>query len=392
MDDYKGLQFSPLTGFMPEQPPLTRLPDYFNPWETLIDKLPELLKTKQLRQHVDTNLPLLIVSDNVLPTERHWNRASKILTFLSQGYIWQNGDEGVPVLPRQLAIPWWEVSNRLGLPPVATYASVLLWNWKLKDPANNKVTFDNIEIETLFTGTHDEDWFYKVSVDVDLAAIKGILQGIKCLDELRNAGDINTIIECLKVINISIQDMSTSLQSMYEQCSTSVFYEDLRIFFAGSIFLRSFSNGIIFDGVSPEPKGYPGANASQSSSIPALDIILGVEHTGTVKESLDKHRWHMPRPHRQFLLSLTLKPSLRTFVLNNKTNYDLVKEYNNCIESLAEFRNKHIVMVTRYLVTPANRDNQEHDDGSLATRGTGGAKFMVFLKSSRDETMKCHIK
>ena len=379
---------------MPEQPPLARLPEYFGPWEVLIDQLPKLLKAKLLREQVDTTLPLLIVSDNVLPTERHWNRACKVLTFLSQGYLWQDGEEGaVSVLPRQLAIPWWDVSHRLGLPPVGTYAAVILWNWKLKDPANEKITFDNIEMDTLYTGTRDEEWFYLISVAVDMSALKGVLQTAKCLEELKNGCNVETVVDCLREISACIHDMTTSLQRMYEQCGANVFYDHIRKFQAGSKNLSAFSNGLIFEGVNVEPKGFIGASAAQSSSIPVFDILLGVEHVGTVKEFLDLQRWHMPRPHRQFLLSLSLKPSLRAFVLNNRTNSDLLKEYNNCVEAMAEFRNKHIIMVTRYIVTPAaSKTGQDKCDGGLATRGTGGSNFMTFLKSSRDETMKCLIK
>lgn len=38
------------------------------------------------------------------------------------------------VLPKALALPFWLVSRRLGLPPILTYADSVLANWKLKDP------------------------------------------------------------------------------------------------------------------------------------------------------------------------------------------------------------------------------------------------------------------
>ncbi len=39
------------------------------------------------------------------------------------------------VLPKALALPYWLLSRRLGLPPILTYADSVLANWKLKDPA-----------------------------------------------------------------------------------------------------------------------------------------------------------------------------------------------------------------------------------------------------------------
>lgn len=37
------------------------------------------------------------------------------------------------MLPQNLAIPYWEVSQRLGLPPILTHADSVLANWKKKD-------------------------------------------------------------------------------------------------------------------------------------------------------------------------------------------------------------------------------------------------------------------
>ena len=98
------------SAFLPEEPPLSRLLDHYEQWETIIDVLPQLLKEWKLRDKIK-ELPLLSLSDSWLPTERHWQIAYCVLTFLSQGYLWERGESGtVSILPRQLAIPWWEVS------------------------------------------------------------------------------------------------------------------------------------------------------------------------------------------------------------------------------------------------------------------------------------------
>lgn len=43
------------------------------------------------------------------------------------------------VLPRNLAVPYCELSEKLGLPPILSYADCVLANWKKKDP-NGYVT------------------------------------------------------------------------------------------------------------------------------------------------------------------------------------------------------------------------------------------------------------
>ena len=37
------------------------------------------------------------------------------------------------VLPRNLAVPFWEVSQALGLPPILSHADFVLANWRRKN-------------------------------------------------------------------------------------------------------------------------------------------------------------------------------------------------------------------------------------------------------------------
>lgn len=83
-------------GFLPANAPLTRLPnDYYQPWETVIEVLPTLIETQQIRQRVD-ELPVLNTTH--LQTEAEWQRAYSMLAVIAQGYIWQ-GPEPSEVSP-----------------------------------------------------------------------------------------------------------------------------------------------------------------------------------------------------------------------------------------------------------------------------------------------------
>jgi indoleamine 2,3-dioxygenase len=74
-------------GFLPASPPLTRLPsEYYQPWESIIEVLPALIETRQIRQRVD-ELPVL--STEYLETEAEWQRAYSMLAVITQGYVWQ---------------------------------------------------------------------------------------------------------------------------------------------------------------------------------------------------------------------------------------------------------------------------------------------------------------
>jgi indoleamine 2,3-dioxygenase len=73
-------------GFLPAEPPLTRLPHaYYQPWESIIEQLPMLIEEQSIRLWVDS-LPVL--STKHLQSEPEWQRAHSLLALLAQGYIW----------------------------------------------------------------------------------------------------------------------------------------------------------------------------------------------------------------------------------------------------------------------------------------------------------------
>ena len=37
-------------------------------------------------------------------------------------------------MPAPIAVPWVAVSDKLGVPPILSYADTVLWNWRLVDP------------------------------------------------------------------------------------------------------------------------------------------------------------------------------------------------------------------------------------------------------------------
>ena len=370
------------TGFLPQEPLLSRLPDHYEQWETIIDVLPQLLKEWKLRDKIK-ELPLLPVSDSWLPTERHWQRAYCVLTFLSQGYLWERGEGGtVSTLPQQLAIPWCETASRCGLPPVITYASAVLWNWSLKDP-DEPISFNNLHTIFSFTGDRSEEWFYLVHQGIELEAAVGVKAAVDCLRAVAHQ-DNNRIIQYLNNVTESIQNMVSFFSKMYNECKPDFFYNKMRPFQAGSKNLVAFSGGVIFEGVDTEPKKFIGVSAAQSSTIPVFDILLGVKHHGTDEEFLDLQRWHMQRSHRQFLLALSLQPSLREYIHHHRSNEVLVTAYNSCIKELVHFRSEHIKLITRYIVIPAQRQKKKNQVGLSTTEDMKGASATQGLSTTED--------
>ena len=119
-------------------------------------------------------LPPLEFSGETLTSEREWQRAYVLVTFLAQAYIWMEGERGLPDrVPKILAMPWKMTADHLGLAPSTTYASNMLYNWKLLDTSGS-MDENNLHAVSTFTGTKDESWFYIVHVRLELAAVPGL--------------------------------------------------------------------------------------------------------------------------------------------------------------------------------------------------------------------------
>ena len=369
------------TGFVPEEPPLSRLDgEAFSSWENLMDQLPTLIKEHQLRKQIEL-LPEVEFSERTLKSEREWRRAYVVLTFLSQGYIWMEGEKGlVDKIPKKLAVPWCTVAEHITLQPVITYAATVLCNYELVDPSG-PIGGDNLRAIATFTGTEDESWFYIAAIFIETAAIPGL----KAMERTFNAmaeGRYKSIAKDLEIVAESLDNMRVGLNRMYEKCDPKVFYLDIRPFQAGSKGLEAFPDGIEYEGVDPPLRQYHGASAAQNSAIHAYDIFLGAKHTGSDLEFLQTMRHYMPHKHREFLDLLGHQPSVRHYVMQTG-DQELIRSYNKAVEAFGEFRSSHVVLVTRYIVS----QKKYSVNASLEDKGTGGTPFMTFLKQVRDDTV-----
>lgn len=412
---------SPRHGFLPETLPLTRLPDpYYNKWEAIAANLQALVLSRRLRGVID-QLPVL--STIGLEHESEWRRAYSLLCFIAHSYIW-GGDSPADRLPMPISVPLLEISEHLEVPPVATYAAVCLWNFK---PVFMNEDIDNMEnLATLntFTGSIDESWFYLISVAIEA-------RGAPILDLMLTAmaaarkNDAKTVSRCLIGFAERLTDLTNILQRMHENCDPIIFYHRIRPFLAGSKNMAEagLPDGVLYDeGTGTEEyRQYSGGSNAQSSLIQFFDIVLGINHrpTGekqntTSSESdregrnappkhnfIQEMRKYMPGPHARFLADVSHVANIREFVESNKSNQEVSLAYDACLAMLSAFRDKHIAIVTRYIITPsrevrARSRSQSRKRVNLAAAsqnaqtkgqtGTGGTALIPFLKQARDET------
>ncbi|KAG0683746.1 hypothetical protein C6P40_004898 [Pichia californica] len=415
LNDY---DVSPKTGFLPEELPVKRLPEYYNSWENTVEILSHLLLTKRIRLIID-NFPLLNTSQ--LKTEGQWRRAYSILGFLSHAYIW-GIDLPLNKLPIQLAEPWIEISNHLRLPPIATYAGLCLWNYQEILPLDLNYNYkddeeflNNLRTINTYTGSIDESWFYLVSVYFEYRCAPCIVTGLNAIKYAREDKP-DKVIECLKELAENIDYLGSILMKMEEMCDPHVFFFKLRPYLAGwkNMENAGLPSGVFY-GNEKEPRILSGGSNAQSSSIQTLDLLLNVDHTATGESGknsnnnskanpfMSEMRSYMPGKHADFLEHLSKVNIIRDYVMKNSTkNKELVLAYDASVAMLKIFRDKHIRIVTRYIVIQAQKEHNMGSEGvqkntlraGLAKsenkdnvlRGTGGTALIPFLKQCRDET------
>ncbi|KAK6457475.1 tryptophan 2,3 dioxygenase [Scheffersomyces xylosifermentans] len=407
----------PHSGFLPDKLPLVSLPQaYYKPWEDLANNLPALILTKRIRSLVD-KLPVL--STEQLASEEEYRRAYQILGFLGHAYIWGT-DEPVNKLPEQIAKPWLEVSEHLRLPPVATYAGLCLWNFKQIIPTEEGEDIwdlDNLTTINTFTGSIDESWFYLVSVYFEHKGAFAIKTGLEAIRSAYN-NDTPGLIKNLQNLAEAIDHLGSVLMKMEEMCDPHVFYFRIRPFLAGWKNMADVGldkNGIIY-GNDPKPKAYSGGSNAQSSLIQYLDILLDVKHystgerpvphrQGEAQEAkpesgfMNEMRKYMPGKHSDFLMKIHEISNLRSYVLEHSdSSPELLLSFDACLAMLKSFRDKHIQIVTRYVVLQAKKTINMGSSSTLRSglaktkkkgveeKGTGGTSLLPFLKQCRDET------
>ncbi|KAF2124857.1 Indoleamine 2,3-dioxygenase [Dothidotthia symphoricarpi CBS 119687] len=394
-------------GFLPADAPLSRLPhDYYQPWENIMKDLPVLIEKQQIRQRID-ELPTLDTLH--LDSEAEWQRAYSMLAVFTQGYVW-TGPEPSERLPPAISIPFLEIAERLEVHPIATYAALNLWNWKPLEEGADLTQPENMVAVHTATGTDDESWFLIISNAMEARAgllIHGMLAAMEAVE--RN--DLPTIIYGLEYFKQSMVEIGKLLERMDERCNPQVFYHTIRPFLAGSMNMEAagLPNGVFYD--EGEGKGswrkYRGGSNGQSSLLQFCDAVLSVNHSRCGGFHAEMRRY-MPGPHARFLDDIEAIANIRSYVDNHQDNTELLAAFNEAVAALSGFRDKHIALVTRYIIIPSRMAKPAHnikrtDIASASTkissekgqtlelRGTGGTKLIPFLRTSRDETSETAV-
>ena len=389
LSDY---EISPEQGFLPKDP-LENLPDL--PTLTHLGReLPKLLSSRTVRRFIDEQ-PRLLPSIPLTWRTEDYRAAMRILSFCGHAYVWEVPDQPAAMLPPQLAKPWYEVSKRLGRPPVLSYASYALDNWRRLDKTK-PVQLDNIVLLQNFLGGLDEEWFVVVHIQIEREAgpgLAGLLRAMKGATENIE----KEVLLGLTSLAAAQTAMRSSLLRMKERCDPYVYYNRVRPYIHGWKNSPSLPNGLAYEGVESyagRPQQFRGETGAQSTIVPCLDAGLGVAHApDPLTFYLQEMRDYMPPRHRAFLQAIETatddrgRPLLAGYVRDRKSRTsDLWAAYCACIDLLAKFREIHIGYADSYI----HRQHQSHAGNPTAV-GTGGTPFMQYLQKHLDETKQVLI-
>lgn len=372
----QSFHISPEIGFLLEEP-LESLPPAFEPWTRAATGMMDLLGSGRVRDALDS-LPLLDVE--LLRGHRELRSGHLQLSTLIAAYIWCGGDEEVPPkLPRNLAVPFWSLCQRLGiLPGIASHTSLALANYK-KRRAEAPLELDNMEmLHFKLIRDYGNDWFFLVTCQIEKDFAEGlnsIVKGLQATGREERAESLDGLASCLRT-------MRKTLTRMKEHLSPDIFFHGFRPFLAGTTSGKFAAwGGIVMEGVQAEPVQLVGGSAAQSATMQCVDAFLGIKHEPSERAFLLHTRQHLLPSHRDFVEFLE-GAEFRAKVASDP---GLHLPYNACLDAVEAFRNEHINLVTRFIILPKKTETHNNYK-SLNEVGTGGSGIMPFLKSLRDTT------
>ena len=237
--------------------------------------LPALIRERRIRDEVHV-LPPLEFSGETLTSEREWQRAYVLVTFLAQAYMWMEGERGLPDrVPEILAVPWKETADHwLPLPHML---QIFYTTGSYLTPVDQwmKTTFILCQPLLGRRMSHGSTWWTYSGGASSHARTEGYITHAYC--SVMNH-DHQGLAQDLLTVRDTLERMLETLLKMYEQCDPKVFFVKICPFQAGSKGLQAFPAGLLYKGLNPKPLHYHGSSAAQSSSVHVRCVLRGDTH------------------------------------------------------------------------------------------------------------------
>lgn len=332
--------------------------------ESLLALLARHLHDGTLRQQIE-RLPLLNLTRFAAAAPRLDYRFTETLwrhyTYAANAYIFAAKQPPTQRLPASIAVPLHQLAEIVQRPPILSYASLVLNNWRRIDP-DGPVERENLAVLQDFTGLPDEHGFVLTHVHIEAAAAPALIS-LRHAITAAERGDPGDLMRSLGRIRDSLAAITRIFHRITDVCDPDVYHRTVRLYMYGF-------QGIVFEGVAArnnQPQTFAGGSGAQSSVIPAVIAALGVRHERSdLTRHLDRMQGHMPVAHRDFIAQMTTS-AVRDAV-QCSVDANLHDAYNQVLRQLITFRRAHYHYARVYIF----------DKIGQAT-GTGGTDFMTWL-------------
>jgi len=357
------------------------LPSALQPARDVAMRLPHYLPTGMIRKILVEMLPDIDM-DDYLPamSDPQIRMAMVHYSFMVQSYVW-----GEPhpchILPRCLARPIVALADYLGQQPLLPYSGYVLDNWGRIDP-HGPIDLNNIYMVQPFLGGQDEAWFVLIHVAIEAQAGQALAL-MKPIIEATQLNNIEALSGNLKNMAHIWSKINALFDRMPERCDPYVYFERVRPYIHGWKDNPALPHGIIYEDTryGDQAQAFRGQTGSQSSIVPSMDALMGIGHAvDPLKDFLDQLHIYRPPGHRQFINDVRSHSRLRDYIISKK-DQNLSAAYNAIIQSVADFRTRHLEYAASYI-----NKQQKNATGNDTDVGTGGTPFMKYLKKHRDET------
>lgn len=384
---------SPSRGCLPGDDPQTTfrfdswfVPD-FMPIEEIGKNLPTLLRAGTLAEEIE-RIPILDAKYIAGIPERGAMLLMVRLAFITHAFVWEDWRNKKPrqFIPANLAVPLRALAARFRFCPTLNYSNYALWNWE-RHCTSCPIAPENLRLIQNFLGGKSEEWFVVIHVAIEHAVAPLFVAAWEMTWALQEKNH-SSILAFLKIIASGLRDMNALMRRMPEQCDTEEYFRLVRPYLYGWKDEKIFPNGMLYEGVDRDRyRVYPGETGAQSSIIPVLDRLFGIEHSPS---HLSEHLYEMlhvctQKKQRNFVLSFETKAGLSPETVA-RYGTEVEEVYFDCRKLLSEFRAIHFYYAIEYIQKQASRI-----DHPFGNKATGGSPYVDSLWKHLEETLGEHL-
>lgn len=356
------------TGFLTRTDPVGKLPKKFEVLDSLLDRMrwyqPDgsagLLAKKQLAEAVDKELPMYDfegIEDKMLLLAIY-----RDYCFLASAYLLEDchhkylkdGSYGLARdrLPKNLAVPFVNISKKLSFRPFLEYNSGYSLNNWFRINKDEGITINNIDIFRSFVNLKSEAGFILVHVAINQHSGNLIRSGVDVLSsaEQQNRNAFN---DSLCEMRDTLLYMNQEFERMYIESSPTD-YNLFRTFILGIVNQPMFPKGVVYEGCyNNEPQFFRGESGANDSVIPFSDNIVEITATlpkNPLTDILRDFRTYRPTNHQEFLKwSEDAARDIGVLEYSRKDPVSLL-HLLEVTDQIRAFRHRHWVLTNLYIM------------------------------------------